>query len=57
MDKVEVPGLHVRDWGVQRMNWSPNYNVIKFGAQNYSGNVGGLYYDDIAVGTGPIGCD
>jgi hypothetical protein len=57
VDKTEVAGLHVVDWGVQRMNWSPDYNVIKFGAQNYSGSAGAIYYDDIAVGTGQIGCD
>jgi hypothetical protein len=57
VDEVEVPGLRVTDWGVQRTNWSPEYNVIKFGAQNYSGSLGALHYDDLAVGTGPIGCD
>jgi len=56
VDTVEVPGLHVTDWGVGRTNWSPEYNVAKFGGQNYSGSLGAVYYDDIAVGTGPIGC-
>jgi hypothetical protein len=56
VDGAEVPGLHVTDWGVGRTAWSPDYNVAKFGGQNYSGDLGAVYYDDIAVGTAPIGC-
>jgi hypothetical protein len=56
VDDVEVPGLHVTDWGDKTMSWSPMYNVGKLGAQSFSGNPGQLWYDDVAFGTSRIGC-
>jgi hypothetical protein len=57
VDEVEVPGLHVTDWGDKTTGWSPMYKVGKVGAQNLSGNAGQLWYDDVAFGTSRIGCN
>jgi hypothetical protein len=57
VDDVEVPGLHVTDWGQKTMSWSPIYNVGKVGAQKFSGDPGQLWYDDVAFGTSRIGCN
>jgi hypothetical protein len=57
VDDVEVPGLHVTDWGDKTMSWSPMYKVGKVGAQKFSGDPGQLWYDDVAFGTARIGCN
>jgi hypothetical protein len=40
-----------------RTAWSPSYNFIKIGAQNYSGDIGTVWYDDVVVATQMVGCD
>jgi hypothetical protein len=30
---------------------------LKIGAQNYSGDIGQVWYDDVVVGSQPIGCN
>jgi hypothetical protein len=57
IDGTEVPGLHVTDWQQGRSDWSPTYAYGKIGGQNFSGQAGTIWYDDIAFGSGPIGCD
>jgi hypothetical protein len=37
--------------------WAPMFSFIKIGAQNYSGDIGKIWYDDVAVGTQRIGCN
>lgn len=56
IDDQEVPGLHVTDWKQGRMNWSPTYKYVKIGGQNFSGNIGQIWYDDIAIGPSRIRC-
>jgi hypothetical protein len=57
IDGEEVTGLHVTDWGAGLDTWSPEYAYIKIGGQNYSGTLGQVWYDDVAISTEPIGCD
>ena len=61
VDETEVTGLHVTDWGGQATGtaraWAPMYNLVKVGAQNFSGSVGNVWYDDVAVGTQRIHCN
>ena len=38
------------------MNWAPTYNFLKIGAQDYDANLGRIWYDDVFVGTAPVGC-
>jgi hypothetical protein len=47
----EVPDLHLTDW-----QQSP-IGAFRFGFEQYGGPMGDFWYDDIAVGTMPIGCD
>lgn len=49
--------LNVTDWKQGRTNWSPMYKFVKIGAQNFSGQAGRIFYDDIAIGTQRIGCE
>ncbi len=56
IDGAEIPELHVTDWGVGRLDWAPMYNVLKLGAHNYSGSLGEVWYDDVAISSQPIGC-
>jgi hypothetical protein len=56
---TEIPELTVHDFsanGAARTMWGPTFNYIKIGGQNYSGNIGPVWYDDIFVGTEPVGC-
>ncbi len=39
-----------------RNAWAPTYTFLKIGAQNYSGDVGTVWYDDVVVATQQIGC-
>jgi hypothetical protein len=61
LDGTEITGLHVTDWAGQRTGaqraWAPTYQLVKVGAQNYSGSVGTVWYDDVAMGTQRIGCN
>lgn len=57
LNDTEIVEMHIQDWGEGRSGWSPDYNVLKIGAQNYSGDAGELWYDDIAVGTQRIYCN
>jgi hypothetical protein len=56
VDGSEIAGLHVSDWKQGRSGWSPSYAFVKIGAQNFSGSTGRVFYDDVAIGTSPIGC-
>jgi hypothetical protein len=40
-----------------RTAWAPTFNFIKIGAQNYSGDIGTVWYDDVVVATQQVGCD
>jgi hypothetical protein len=39
-----------------RTSWAPTFNFIKIGAQNYSGDIGTVWYDDVVVATQQVGC-
>ena len=51
VDGKEVPDLHVTDWQQDPIG------AFRFGFEQYAGPSGDFWYDDIAVGTQPIGCD
>jgi hypothetical protein len=62
IDGTEVPNMHVTDFKARptdtsRTMWAPMFSFIKIGAQNYSGDIGKIWYDDVAVGTQRIGCN
>jgi hypothetical protein len=40
-----------------RTSWAPTFSFIKIGAQNYSGDIGTVWYDDVVVATQMVGCD
>jgi hypothetical protein len=47
----EVPDLHVKNLMLDK------YDAVRFGFEKYAGPVADLWYDDIAIGSAPIGCD
>ena len=51
VDSVEVPDLHSTAWKIDA------YDYLRFGFEKYAGPVSDLWYDDIAFGTQPIGCN
>jgi hypothetical protein len=62
IDNVEISTMHVTDFKSRPTNpsrtmWAPTFKYIKVGAQNYSGDIGKIWYDDVAVGTQRIGCN
>ena len=60
IDGTELGSLHVTDFDARgtmpRTMWAPSFKFLKFGAQNYGGDAGQLWYDDIVIGTDRIGC-
>jgi hypothetical protein len=58
VDDVEVPNMHITDFGTNapRTMWSPSYAFLKIGGQDYGSQLGSIWYDDVFVGTEPIGC-
>jgi hypothetical protein len=48
---VEIPDLHHTDYPLD------DYDDVRFGFEKYAGPAMDLWYDDIAVGTQPIGCN
>lgn len=50
VNDVEVPDLHVTDWKQDAIG------ALHFGFEQYAGPAAEVWYDDIAVGTNPIGC-
>ncbi|MEO7036445.1 MAG: hypothetical protein ABI548_21050 [Polyangiaceae bacterium] len=58
----EVTNMHVTNFAARttdpaRVAWAPSFKFLKIGAQNYSGDIGQVWYDDIVVGSEPIGCN
>jgi len=47
----EVPDLHRTDWKQDALG------AFHFGFEKYAGPDADVWYDDIAIGTAPIGCD
>jgi hypothetical protein len=62
VDGTEVMEMHVTDFrgnttgDTPRVNWAPTYSFLKIGAQDYDANLGRIWYDDVFVGTEPVGC-
>lgn len=56
MDGVEMTGLHVTNWNANLSKWSPQYAKAWFGFETYHGEQADLWYDDLIIGTKPIGC-
>lgn len=63
VDGTEVEKMHVTDFSGRpgmdpaRNNWAPSYKYIKIGAQDYDSNIGYVWYDDLVISTGRVGCD
>ncbi|MEI9942508.1 MAG: hypothetical protein WDO69_35285 [Pseudomonadota bacterium] len=58
----EVSNMHVTNFAARptdapRVTWAPSFKFLKIGAQNYSGDIGQVWYDDVVVGSAPIGCN
>jgi hypothetical protein len=51
VDGQEVPDLHHTDFPLD------DYDNLRFGFEKYAGAAMDVWYDDIAIGTEPIGCD
>lgn len=56
IDGREISAMHVTDWQQGVTGWSPMYEVVKIGGQNYSGVLGQVWFDDVAISSMPIGC-
>lgn len=56
IDGRQVQAMHVTDWQQGVTGWSPTYEVVKIGGQNYSGVLGQVWFDDVAISSMPIGC-
>ena len=48
---AEVPDLHSTAWKIDA------YDYLRFGFEKYAGPASEIWYDDIAFGTQPIGCN
>jgi hypothetical protein len=57
LDDQEITALHVTDFGGRRAGWAPNYTLVKVGGQDFSGSIGTVWYDDVAMGTERIHCN
>ena len=57
IDGREVQAMHVTDWQQGVTDWSPSYEIVKIGGQNYSGVLGQVWFDDVAISSMPIGCN
>jgi hypothetical protein len=59
IDGVENMEMHVTDFsgnGTPRTTWGPMFTYLKVGTQDFSGQIGQVWYDDVFVGTAQIGC-
>lgn len=56
IDDTEIAAMHVTDWAQGVSGWSPQYSVVKIGGQNYSGSLGQVWFDDVAIGSTRLGC-
>jgi hypothetical protein len=50
LDGAEVPDLHRTDFPVDP------YDALRFGFEKYAGPESEIFYDDLAIGGEPIGC-
>ena len=64
VDGVEVEGLvsdgeptHDRDAQWQRRAFAPRLSDLRLGWESYAGQALTVWFDDVAVGTAPLGCD
>jgi hypothetical protein len=57
---AEVMEMHVHDFSGSgtggRTTWGPMFKYLKIGTQDFSGQIGKVWYDDVFVGTAQIGC-
>ena len=57
----EVSTMHVTNFAARatdapRVTWAPSFKFLKIGAQNYSGDIGQVFYDDVVVSSAQVGC-
>lgn len=51
LDGAEIADLHHADFPVDA------YDTLRFGFEKYAGPAGEIFYDDLAIGSEPIGCN
>jgi hypothetical protein len=60
IDGTELTALHVTDFDARgtkpRTMWAPSFKFLKLGAQNYGGDAGQIWYDDVVIATERVGC-
>lgn len=59
IDGTENMEMHVTDFsgnGTPRLTWAPMFTYLKVGTQDFSGQIGQVWYDDVFVGTAQVGC-
>ena len=59
IDGLVVDGVKTNDVDNRwlDMDWSPNFVDVRFGWESYGGVNAGLWFDDIAMSSEPIGCE
>lgn len=63
IDGTDITAMHVTDFrgsltsGTPRTAWAPIYKFLKIGSSDYDGLLKQIWYDDVVVSTGPIGCN
>jgi hypothetical protein len=50
LDGVAIPDMHHTDFPMDA------YDSLRFGFEKYAGPMRDIWYDDIAIGTAPLGC-
>lgn len=50
LDGIEIPDMRHTDFPLDA------YDSVRFGFEKYAGPMRDLWYDDIAIGTAPLGC-
>jgi len=50
LDGKSIPDLHHTDFPLDA------YDALRFGFEKYAGPVDDVWYDDVALGTAPLGC-
>ena len=51
LDGKGLTDLHHTDWALDA------FDTLRFGFEKYAGPVSDVWYDDIAIGTAPLGCN
>jgi hypothetical protein len=56
VSNIRVTNFAARPTDAPRVTWAPSFKFLKIGAQNYSGDIGQVFYDDVVVSSTQVGC-